>query len=138
MNGLDGMIRLSKWRLDEVRKALVAAEAELAAIVRAIDRLDRDLEAEREAAGNAADAMTPGAFGRYAAATLRRRAALEGARDKAEKARERERERTGAAFMELKKYEILATRRAERRKAEEKRREQKELDEIGAQRFRDM
>lgn len=138
MNGLDGMVRLSKWQLDEARKALVAAESELAAFARAIERLEREIEAERKAADDAADVMTSGAFGVYAAAALRRRAALEVARDKAERACECERERTGAAFTELKKYQILAARREEQRRAEEQRREQKSLDEIGTQRFREI
>lgn len=137
MNGLDGMIRLSTWQLDEARKALTAAESELAAILHAIDRIDRELAAERDAAGQSTDVMTSAAFGPYANAMMRRRAALSGARSKAEATREKTREAMSAAFMELKKYEILAARREEQRKIEDKRREQKALDEISTQLYRE-
>lgn len=130
MKGLDGMIRLSKWTLDAARKELSAAESELAAIDARLAELDAAMTAEAESELAPELAMGQGA---WVQATLARRRAIADARATAEAARAARHEVVRDAYRELKKYEVMADRRAARARAEAARRDQAGLDEIGLQ-----
>ena len=134
MKGLEGMIRLSKWRLDEARKGLIEAEASLAEIDHALEALARDEAKEREAAPS--DPVALFALGDFVAVVKARRRALLAQRAEREAVRAERQDAVAEAFQELKKYEILAQRTAERAAEEAKRREQAVLDEVGLRRHR--
>ncbi len=134
MKGLEGMIRLSKWQLDEARKGLIEAEAALAEIDHALEALAREEAKERESAPS--DPVALFALGDFVAATRARRRSLLAQRAEREAVRAARQDAVAEAFQELKKYEILARRTAERAAEEAKRREQAELDEVGLRRHR--
>ncbi|MFQ5348496.1 MAG: flagellar FliJ family protein [Rhodothalassiaceae bacterium] len=134
MKGLDGMIRLAKWQLDEARKALIEAEAALAEIDHALDALAREEMREHEAAPDDPAAMF--ALGGFVAALRARRQSLVAEREKRESVRAQRQDTLAEAFQELKKYEILARRAAERAAEEERQREQAALDEVGLRQHR--
>ncbi len=129
MKGLEGMIRLAKWQLDEARKALIDAEAALAGIDHALEALAREEAKERESTPS--DPVALFALGDFAAAIKARRRALLTQRAEQETVRAERQDAVAEAFQELKKYEILARRAAERAAEEAKAREQAALDEVG-------
>lgn len=131
MKGLQSMIRLSKWRLDEVRKELAAMEAMIDEIDGRIADLNAEMAAEQQAA--AGGDMAGFAYGAYAKSVIARRDNLKSSRAETEKARDAKKEEVTEAFQELKKYEMLDARAAERQAYEAKRREQTHLDEVGMQ-----
>lgn len=130
MKGLDGMIRLSRWTLDAARKELAAAESELAAIDARLAELDAAMTAEAGSELSPELAMGQGA---WVQATLTRRRSIEAERAAAESVRAAHHEVVRDAYRELKKYEVMADRRAARARADAARREQAGLDEIGLQ-----
>lgn len=130
MKGLDGMIRLSKRTLDAARKELAAAEQELAAIDARLAGLEAALTAEAESDLPQELAIGHGA---WVQATLARRRSIEAERAAADSVRAARHEVVRDAYRELKKYEVMADRRAARARAEAARRDQASLDEIGLQ-----
>ena len=127
MKGLQSLIRLHKWQLEEERKKLarlLGARADLEAQCR---RIREDLAAERKKAGQV-DWLF--AYPPYAAAAQKRLdslaesiAELDGHIAEAE-------EHVSEAFAELKKYEVALEKQLERERQEAARREQATLDEI--------
>ncbi|GEQ98094.1 flagellar export protein FliJ [Iodidimonas gelatinilytica] len=131
MKGLDGMIRLSKWRLDEARKELAAAQNAVDQIDQGLANLQAALDKE---SGFAGESLAGFSFGPYAAASFAQRAKLQEQRAKADAERADKEEVVRAAFQELKKFEILAERQLEQAKFDAKKRDAAALDELGLQR----
>ncbi|WP_281301524.1 MULTISPECIES: flagellar export protein FliJ [unclassified Iodidimonas] len=131
MKGLDGMIRLSKWQLDEARKELAGVQAEINEIDAQLAALSGQLEKEGAFDG---DVLAGLSFGAFAAATFARRDALLKKRHGVEKQRNAKEDVVREAFQELKKFEILAERQALRQKEDAAKRETAMLDEMGIQR----
>ena len=127
MRGVDGMIRLSKWRLDEKRRELGGLEDMLAGLVGQLAALGRELEAEQAAArgGNVISL-----YGHYAKAVVKRRENLQRSIEEAAVAVEDKKDEVSEAFQDLKRYEIAAERAARREAEEHERRDQAALDEV--------
>lgn len=132
MKGLHGMIRLSKWRLDEARKDLAETERVIERIDLTLADLADDLLKQQDVA---LDPAFGHSYGTYAAASITRRTDLFADREKAEQIRLEKQEKVSDAFMELKKFEILAERRAQREKEAANKRDQAEMDSIAIDRF---
>lgn len=125
------LIRLAKLEVDNRRRRLADLLEQDAAFDRAIDRLDGEIVAERQKARETPEyAAGYAAYAKHAAnrrkALVDRKVALAIDIDKA-------RDSLAEAFEEQKKYEITADRQEEAETAEENRREQQDLDELGLQ-----
>jgi len=125
------LIRLAKLEVDNRRRLLADLLEQDAAFDRAIDRLDGEVAAERQKArDNPEYGAGYAAYSKHAAnrrkALVDRKAALAVDIDAA-------RGRLAEAFEEQKKYEITADRQEEAETAEENKREQLDLDELGLQ-----
>lgn len=127
MRGVDGMIRLSKWRLDEKRRELRGLEDMLAGLVGQLAALGQELEAEQAAAKR--DNVIS-LYGSYAKSVIGRRENLERSIAETEVAVEEKKDEVSAAFQDLKRYEIAAERAARREAEEYERRDQAALDEV--------
>ena len=128
MKGLDALIRLHSWRLDEKRR-------ELADLQRLEDQfLDdaRRLEAEVAAEQEFAKSSDSGAFsyGGFAVGVIERRKRIEASVAEVRRRIEDKRGEVAEAFRELKRYEITQAERAKRQRIEADRRSQASLDEM--------
>ncbi len=145
MKALKTLIRLRNLELDRQRRQLAALEEERAQMLAALRALDEQQEQEASLAGAVidADAAAGGAanpalfaFGAYANALLQRRQDLKAMIAEIDDRIETRRERTAAAFREVKKFEKLLENHRRWEKKEADRREQAMLDEIALTGFR--
>lgn len=134
MRGVDGLIRLWKWRLDERRRIVVDLEILRAGIERQMVRLDEELEQERKVATQ--DYEAGFGFTNYRKSNRERRANLEASREETIDRIAAAQEEVNAAFRELKKYEVVLENWERRERQKQERREQAEMDEAGLQGFR--
>jgi flagellar FliJ protein len=128
MKGIEGLIRLQRWRLDEARRRL----AELERLKEEFRTRQRGLEEEVARERTLAGVDEPGlrAWSNFAERALERRATLARSAAEAEAAFAAAGEEVAEAFGEMKKLE-LAAERAERREQEAvQRREQLRLDAV--------
>ncbi len=129
MKGLRTLIRLRKQDLDELRRGMVALEAQRAALIARRKMVDRELAAEQRFVAD-----TPYmafAYGAYARRVIAERADIAARKQALEDDIAALGERLAEAYAEVKKYEIAMTRRVRRQRAEAARREQRDLDELG-------
>jgi flagellar protein FliJ len=134
MKGIEGLIRLQRWRLDEARRRLADLERLREEFRDKQRRLDQEVEAEQRAA--AADPDGQRAWANFAARALERRATLARSAAETDAAAAAAHEEVSEAFREVKKLE-LAAERAERRQLEvAQRREQTRLDAVALETHR--
>lgn len=129
MSDIDSLIRLSRWRVDEKRKALAELEALADHLKSETVRLTQELEREKAIAGAQND-PAPG-LGAYVRAALERQAHLAQSKADVESRIVAAREEIAEAFEELKRYEIVQSDRQQRALLRQRRRETATLDEIG-------
>ncbi|WP_300300201.1 hypothetical protein [Ferrovibrio sp.] len=134
MRGVDGLIRLWKWRLDERRRIVVDLEILRAGIERQMIRLDEELEHERHVATQHYEAGF--GFTAYRQVNRQRHANLDVSREETIDRIRAAQEEVNAAFRELKKYELVLENWERRERQKQERREQAEMDEAGLQGFR--
>ena len=134
MRGVDGLIRLWKWRLDERRRIVVDLEILRAGIERQMAKLDEELEWERKVATQNYDASF--GFTSYRKANRERHANQEVSREEVIDRIKAAQEEVNAAYRELKKYELVLENWERRERQKQERREQAEMDEAGLQGFR--
>ena len=133
MRGVEGMIRLQKWNLDEKRRELVELEEmrdDLQAKVRALEE-----EVIREQK-TAAKSVVVSLYGSYARAVIDRRDVLEKSICEMEPVIEAKKDEVAIAFQELKKFEIARDRAAQRTRYEAARKEQILLDDMATDMYR--
>jgi len=133
MAGLDTLVRLARFRLDEMRQALSALHAESDAVRRLIAGLDEEVKAEMEVARSSEESRMM--LGAYLHRTRQERERLEMALADVEARIAEAAEALAEAFREQKRYELVLERRAEEERREEARRETAFLDETGARSF---
>jgi flagellar export protein FliJ len=133
MKGLNSMIRLQKWQVDEKRRQLAELEAMRADLVRRKEGLRAEVAAEHKAA----DAQViQFAFATYVRDALSRLETLGSSIEEVDRAIEAMQDELADAFRELKKYEVAEARHAARAQEEEARRDQIATDEIALNMFR--
>lgn len=134
MAALESLVRVHKWVLNEKRQKLAALEALIARLGAELERLEADLEQEREAAAeNAAGTV---AFPAFVAAALERRKRQRRTIAELERSAEAARDEVHAAFQDLKAYE-MARDKHQREEAERlNRQERSTLDELGLDMYR--
>lgn len=134
MRGLDGLIRLWKWRLDEKRRIVVDLEILRTDIERQIGVLDAELHREKQVAAQSVEAGF--VFSNYRKVNREKRERLVASREEVIQRIAAAQEEVNAAFRELKKYDLVKESRLQQMLREQAMREQAELDEIGLQGFR--
>jgi flagellar export protein FliJ len=129
MKGLDALIKIHAFELDQKRRALMEVEAAEAAIETKISTLAARLLVEQKAAGQSIEGGY--SYGGYARAVITRRKTLNQSLVELAGQAVAAREEIAQAFETLKKYEITKASREARAQAEAKRRETVDLDELG-------
>lgn len=133
MKGLDSMIRLSKWQVDEKRRQLGELEAMRADLVRRQDGLRAEMAVEKQAASGDVIQFT---LATYIRDSLDRLGTLASSIDEVDRAIEAMQGELAEAYRELKKFEVAQARHMARARQEEARRDQIATDEIAITMFR--
>lgn len=129
MSGLENLVRLKRWKLDEQRRVLADLESLEEKLRYDLERLEEEIAQEKNAAN--ADAEGSRIFPFYAANALKRRDRLWESLNKVSAETLQARDSVADAFEELKRYEQTLENMAQRRRDGLRKREQKEMDEIG-------
>lgn len=134
MSGLDQLLRLQRWTLDEKRRQAGDLELLIDRLLQDITQLDDAVAHEIEAARASIELqrMLPG----YRQAMKDRRGRLEKSLVDLRGALDKLREQITAAFSELKKTEQTVKNRQQRQRLAERRKDQAISDEIGLQQHR--
>jgi len=129
MNGLDGLIRLNKWKLDEKRQALAELERLAQRLRDQLSTLKRELGAEQKVAADSVEASL--SYAHYANAIIGRRMTLNKSLTEVEGQIRLALDDVAEAFRDLKKFDIVKARRDREVAEKAKRLQQAQLDEIG-------
>jgi len=132
--GIETLIRLNDWRVDQKRRKLGNLLRLIEDFEAELKKLEQDLVSEQAAA---AAAPNEGGFiyGHYADVVIQRRAIIQVSIQQLEKEANEAREEVSEAYRELKKYETALEARETREEAELASKEQLELDEVGIRTF---
>lgn len=122
------LIRLARFKVEELQKQLAEIDRARAALTHQITRLEASVPEEQAEAAKSKDGFL--AYGSYAQAVIKRKENIRLSLDEVDAQAESIRGRLETAFQELKKYEILEERRLSRIEAAVRASEQAELDEI--------
>lgn len=129
MKGIEALIKIHSFELDEKRRTLKEIEEFRAQIEESLEALADELAKEQAAARNSDEGGF--AYGGFARSVIQRRTALNASLDAATQQVEAAREAVAQAFEALKKYEITKAGRDSAALAEARRRERILLDELG-------
>lgn len=129
MKGLDSVIRLQRWQLDEKRRKLADLERLRAELLARLQRLDRDVQQEGQLAGR--DVEVAAAYPKYVSAALQQKQTLRNSIGEVDTRIDAAQDEVSVAFEEVKRYETVAENQVRRQRAEIARRLRAELDEIG-------
>ncbi len=131
MSGLDQMLRLQKWTLDEKRRQATDLEALIERLRSDIRRLDEEVANEVEAARN--DIELSRMLPDYKRTMAERRERIEKSVADLSAELDKLRDQIMESFAELKKTEQTIANRAQRQRVAQRRREQSRADEVGLQ-----
>lgn len=134
MKSLPTLIRLKQGTLDEKRLVLTRLETEAATIKSMIETLEVEVACETEAARG--DAERSFGYGRYIASAKARRGGLEARLVQVDEKIAEAADEVADAFREMKRFELAQSLADQRAVAEESRREQAVLDEVGMTAYR--
>jgi uncharacterized phage infection (PIP) family protein YhgE len=131
MSGLDQMLRLQKWTLDEKRRQATDLEALIERLRGDIRRLDEEVANEVEAARN--DLELSRMLPDYKKTMAQRRERIEKSVADLTAELDKLRDQIMESFAELKKTEQTIANRAQRQRVAQRRRDQSRADEVGLQ-----
>jgi uncharacterized phage infection (PIP) family protein YhgE len=131
MSGLDQMLRLQKWTLDEKRRQATDLEALIERLRGDIRRLDEEVANEVEAARN--DLELSRVLPDYKKTMAQRRERIEKSVADLTAELDKLRDQIMESFAELKKTEQTIANRAQRQRVAQRRRDQNRADEVGLQ-----
>jgi chromosome segregation ATPase len=131
MSGLDQMLRLQKWTLDEKRRQATDLEALIERLHGDIRRLDEEVANEVEAARN--DLELSRVLPDYKKVMAGRRERIEKSVADLTGELDKLRDQIMESFAELKKTEQTIANRQQRQRVTQRRREQSRADEVGLQ-----
>jgi flagellar export protein FliJ len=134
MKDLSNLIRLHKLKLTEQQKKLNDLQAVAQGLLNEMDAIDKS--ACDEAAGADNNDETAFTLGSYVQASLKRRATLQASLAEIEREMGIIRDLVATAFRELKRYELIAERRAADQARSQRKRERRTEDELGMSMFR--
>ncbi|HEX6118467.1 MAG TPA: hypothetical protein VFZ03_03385 [Dongiaceae bacterium] len=129
MSGLDQLMRLQRWTLDEKRRQASDLELLIERLIQDVSQLDAAVEREIEA--SRANLELQRALPGYRQVMKGRRARLDKSLVDLRGELDKLREQITAAFSELKKTEQTVKNREQRQRLAERRKEQAISDEIG-------
>lgn len=127
MKGIDSVIRLQKWQVDEQRRQVSDLEGLLMDLTRRADALEQEILKEQEVAADQNVAFIYGDYARYA---IERRETLQRSIADAEVAAVAARDVLTELYQDMKRYEIAKDRHDARELLKANRAEQAELDDI--------
>ena len=133
--GLTTLARLTKWTVDQRRRALGALLRELEDLETSRRGLDTELVQEQSAAADNPDEAGL-LYGTYAEGYVNRRDIMDGSIRAKKAETENALEELNESYRELKKYEVARDNRSRLELVEEVRHEQIELDDIGIETYR--
>lgn len=134
MAGMDNLIRVQKWKLDEKRRVVSDMEDLLGNFCAQLEKLNQDQAREQEIAKEDPDAGF--LYASYANAAKIRRENLLASIEDAERQVEQAREEMAEIFQELKKYEISEETRLRLQKEALDKKQQQEMDDFSIEAFR--
>ena len=134
MSGLDQLIRLQRWTLDEKRRQASDLELLIERLIQDIIKLDEQVEREIEA--SRADLELQRALPGFRNAMKSRRERLDKSLVDLRGELEKLREQITGAFSDLKKTEQTVKNREQRQRLAERRKDQAISDEVGLQQHR--
>ncbi len=129
MKGLDSIIRLHEWRLDEKRRKVADLERFAQRLHEQIAGLQEEVRKEQGIASG--DPVAARGYGQFAHGVIQRREKLIKSLAEVEQEMARALDEVAAAFREFKKVDLIRERQKERAVVLDKRRQQSELDEAG-------
>lgn len=121
MSGLDSLIRLYRWKLEEKRRELAELETLMDDLKSRANNLESEIVNEQKVAAASDEAAF--AYGAYATEAIHRREMLARSALELEQRIEAARDAVKMAFQDAKKYEIAQERKLERERLELARRE---------------
>ena len=124
------LIRLARFKVEELQKQLADIESIRSTILDQIDRLEDSVPEEQAIASENKDGFI--AYGSYARSVIQRKDKLRTSLDEVDQQTAGLRARLEEAFTELKKFELLEERRLQRIEQSVRAAEQAELDEVAA------
>ncbi|WP_025898306.1 hypothetical protein [Sneathiella glossodoripedis] len=134
MAGMQNLIRVHKWKLDEKRREVTDLENLLENFNAQLTKLNQEQVKEQELASNDPEAAL--LYANYAkAATLRRENLMNSIQDMEAKI-EVARSEMAEAFQELKKYEISEENRIRLLKEQQMKKQQAEMDAFSIEAYR--
>ena len=134
MSGLDQLIRLQRWTLDEKRRQATDLELLIERLIQDINKLDEQVEREIEA--SRADLELQRALPGYRGVMRSRRERMDKSLVDLRSELEKLREQITEAFSDLKKTEQTVKNREQRQRLAERRKDQAISDEVGLQQHR--
>jgi len=134
MSGLDQLMRLQRWTLDEKRRQATDLELLIERLVQDINKLDEQVEREIEA--SRADLELQRALPGYRGVMRSRRERMDKSLVDLRGELEKLREQITEAFSDLKKTEQTQKNRQQRQRLAERRKDQAISDEVGLQQHR--
>ncbi len=130
MTALGSLVRVHSWALNEKRQKLTGLEELVDKMHQDLERLEAELNSEQRAAVGSMEGTI--AFPAFVAAALERRKKLRDSIANLGLAIDAARAEVREAFQEVKKYELAQDNYERREREKIARREQRELDELGA------
>lgn len=130
MKGVDSVIRLQKWHVDEKRRQVSGLQGLLMDLEQRAEALEREILKEQEVASGNADNNVAFIYGDYARHAIERREIIQHSIVDAEAAVEAARDELRELYQDLKRYEIAKDRHTAREALKANRAEQAELDDI--------
>ncbi len=130
MNGLRTLVRLHDRQLDERSRSLAGLHEQRQQLRDGIAKLEDEMSAERIKASNSPDFLF--AYPAYSKFASARRDNLRGSMADLQGEIDVLQEEVSEAYGELKRFEIVQEAHEVRARSEENRKEQAELDEVGA------
>lgn len=134
MSGLDSLIRLHRWKLEEKRRVLADLESLMDELKTRASELEVEILNEQKVAAGSEE--TGFAYAAYAAQAIHRRGVLAQSAAELEEKIEAARDDVKGAFQEAKKYEIAQERKLERERIVTARRERIAEDDVALDVFR--
>ncbi|WBQ13222.1 flagellar export protein FliJ [Hyphomonadaceae bacterium BL14] len=128
------LIRLARFKVEELQKQMAEIERIRASIHEQIDRLEESVPEEQSVAVESREGYL--AYGSYARSVIQRKDKLRTSLHDVDMEADGLRSRLEQAFGDLKKYELLEERRLSRLQDAVRMAEQAEMDEIAGQRLR--
>ena len=134
MSALRRLVQIHSWDLEQRRKRLAELEQLAEKTRRQITEIDEQIEEEKQHAALSPDGSQ--LFASFLSVALTRRKRAEARLAALEASLEKTRSEVEKAFQDLKKFEVADEQHEERRAAEDLRRQQIALDELGLEAHR--